>query len=754
MTLAQASEQRKTDGPQGREATGEGGERQSGRAARRRSGRRLAVPALAAAAVAGAVLFAFLPVLHNGFVPLDDPENFLSNPAYRGLGPAQLGWMWTARHMGHYIPLTWMTLGADYLLWGMDPAGYHRTSLALHLANALLLLALAWRLLELAWPAQGRHAGAPPGSVAPPPGAAPAGPVPPPDGTVVPPRAAAAALHATPAPVAPPQAAVVPSPAAVAAGAVTAALAFGVHPLRVESVAWVSERRDVLCGFFVLLTLLAYVGAKSAATAGRPGRRRGLLAAAAGLYAAALLSKGIAVALPVALVALDAVLPARAAGPRRPEGEGGTGLAGGWREPRPGGPERPEGEGGTGSAGGRREPGGAGPERPRSPDVMAGPGRVAWGEKLPFFALAAASAAVTLWASRPVLVPAARLGISARLAAAAYGLGFYLQHTFWPVHVPFLVPWLAGVELGRPAFAWRAAALGALAVALATLGRRSAAARAAAGALAVYAAFVLPVSGLLQAGPQLAAPRYSYLSCLPWALLAGAAVTRFLAGRRTRGGEEEARGERAQGEKEADGEARREAVRVGGRPAPSWRWAAALGVVAAASWFLVSATRREVGRWHDDFTFSAAGIASAPTAWAPRFTLARALLRAGRWREAAAQVRTGLAYSPAAVPLDVMGALLFATCPDGAVRSGPQALALAERAARATSYRGAAALEALAAAHAESGDFVRAREAAERALALCREHPRADPRVALRLAPALALYSRGRPLRLAAGDWS
>src|SRR5262245_66244332 len=61
---------------------------------------------------------AFAPTLGNGFVDWDDGQNLVYNPAYRGLGPAQLRWMWTSFHMGHYIPLTWMTFGLDYLVWG------------------------------------------------------------------------------------------------------------------------------------------------------------------------------------------------------------------------------------------------------------------------------------------------------------------------------------------------------------------------------------------------------------------------------------------------------------------------------------------------------------------------------------------------------------------------------------------------------------------------------------------------------------
>ena len=90
-------------------------------------------------------LTAFLPTLGNGFASWDDALNFLDNPHYRGLGPAQLRWMFTTFHAGHYIPLTWLSLGLDYLLWGLYPAGYHLTSLLLHAATALALAVLTWQ---------------------------------------------------------------------------------------------------------------------------------------------------------------------------------------------------------------------------------------------------------------------------------------------------------------------------------------------------------------------------------------------------------------------------------------------------------------------------------------------------------------------------------------------------------------------------------------------------------------------------------
>src|SRR5438128_5620023 len=151
------------------------------------------VPAL----IALVTFAAFLPALQTQFVNWDDHESFRDNPHYRGLAWTQLRWMWTT-HRGHYIPLTWMTLGLDYLLWGMNPLGYHLTSLLLHAANAVVFFFVVRRILTLALPSSERG-------------------------------------HAL----------------AVSAG--VAALVFAIHPLRVESVAWVTERRDVLSGLCYLV---------------------------------------------------------------------------------------------------------------------------------------------------------------------------------------------------------------------------------------------------------------------------------------------------------------------------------------------------------------------------------------------------------------------------------------------------------------------------------------------------------------------
>ena len=95
----------------------------------------------------GAVLLAFSPVFDAGFVSWDDPIAASENPHIHGLTGENLRWMFTHAY-GHYMPLTWITLGLDYTLWGMDPKGYHATNMAFHALNALLLYFVLQALLR------------------------------------------------------------------------------------------------------------------------------------------------------------------------------------------------------------------------------------------------------------------------------------------------------------------------------------------------------------------------------------------------------------------------------------------------------------------------------------------------------------------------------------------------------------------------------------------------------------------------------
>src|SRR6185503_700031 len=207
-------------------------------------------------AIALVTLLAFLPALQGQFVSWDDPLNFLNNPSYRGLGAAQLKWMWTTTLTGHYIPITWMTLGLNYVLGGMHPFGYHLVNLLLHACNAVLLYFLALRLYRAAGlPADSNWKG-------------------------------------------------------VSVSAVFAALFFALHPLRVESVAWVTERRDVLSLFFFLTSVLCYLRAVRT-----PERFKLWYGVALAAFIAGVLSKAIVVTLPAALLLLN-VYPLRRLGGR------------------------------------------------------------------------------------------------------------------------------------------------------------------------------------------------------------------------------------------------------------------------------------------------------------------------------------------------------------------------------------------------------------------------------------------------------
>src|SRR5438093_452261 len=96
-----------------------------------------------------------------------------------------------------------------------------------------------------------------------------------------------------------------------------AALLFAIHPLRVESVVWVTERRDVLSGLFYLLAILVYLRACEQGASGRGGYWLSVA-----VFVCALLSKSMVVNLPVVLLILD-VYPLRRLG----------GPIGWWSEP-------------------------------------------------------------------------------------------------------------------------------------------------------------------------------------------------------------------------------------------------------------------------------------------------------------------------------------------------------------------------------------------------------------------------------------
>ncbi len=232
------------------------------------------------------------------------------------------------------------------------------------------------------------------------------------------------------------------------------AAVFGLHPLHAESVAWVSERKDVLSGLFWIAALLAY--------AHYVERPRSLLRKAAVLaaFALALLAKPMAVTLPAVLLLLD-VWPL-----------GRIRFGNGLRARLPGGPR-------------------------------------VWLEKLPLFALAIAVAWITLRVqdSAGALFPLEQLSPAARAANALRSSAVYALQSVWPVGLAAFYPlplsghpsWQIGLSAGFAAAFSAAAIAGFRSVPYLMVG------------WLWYLVVLLPVIGIVQVGMQAHADRYTYL---------------------------------------------------------------------------------------------------------------------------------------------------------------------------------------------------------------------------------------------------
>ncbi len=229
--------------------------------------------------------------------------------------------------------------------------------------------------------------------------------------------------------------------------AMVAAL-FGIHPLRVESVAWAASRKDVLSGLFFLLALLSYL---------RYVRRRTIApyAALVLLFACGLMAKPVVVTLPFQLLLLDF-----------------------WPLGRLG--------------------------RPRAASLL----RLA-SEKLPLFALAAVASVVTYRAQQTgrAMEMLADLPFLSRLANAFVAYTGYLRHVVWPLELVFFYPHPGAGLPVRQVVA--SALLLALCTVAALLVRRRRPWLAVGWLL--YLGSLVPMIGLVQVGSQAMADRYTYL---------------------------------------------------------------------------------------------------------------------------------------------------------------------------------------------------------------------------------------------------
>lgn len=207
------------------------------------------VSARSVAFAAGVIsLLVLLRSLSCDFVNFDDQESVLENAAIRSIDLNMLVSSFSTSMFGFWMPLTWISYSVDYHFWGLNPVGYHLTNIVLHAVNTGLVVLVADRLLG----GDTRGAGEK--------------------------RLYPAML-------------------------LIAGLLWGIHPLRVESVTWVTERKDVLNGLFAISSLLAYLRYVKTRESGAAAWRSYLLSLV--LFACSLMAKPVTVVLPLMFLVLD-----------------------------------------------------------------------------------------------------------------------------------------------------------------------------------------------------------------------------------------------------------------------------------------------------------------------------------------------------------------------------------------------------------------------------------------------------------------
>ena len=379
-----------------------------------------------AAAVGLAIWFVFRGVAGGGLLQWDDDINVQYNVHVHGLSWANVRWMFTdAHYMRRYLPLGWLRWAADYQFYGPGPRSFHVGNLIFHVADGILLFVLIRQMLRLL-----------------------------------------------------PSAADGPRPWAVLA-AVIGALSWAIHPLRVETVSWISTGQYCQLVFFLLLSFFAYLAVARSPAAAASWRRPafGISVAA---FACSLLTYPAALGYAGVLVVLDILVLRRC------------------------------------------PPSGIGRDSERA---------WIWIEKIPFAVVTAAVMAATLvsryqargiWQPPPTL---AQFGLGSRVMQAFYVWAYYLWKPFWPVH---LAPVYTTLVNFRPAdwpFVASAAAILAISGLLFWKWRQWP------GILALWLCYLIllvPMLGVSE-HPHYTNDRYCYLAAIPWSV--GVAVLLLRCGR-------------------------------------------------------------------------------------------------------------------------------------------------------------------------------------------------------------------------------
>jgi hypothetical protein len=373
---------------------------------------------LACLFLAFAAFAIYWPARHYAFVDYDDDDYVFNNPVVRaGLSWPNFVWAFDDQHACNWHPLTWLSHMADCQFFGTNPGAMHLENVFFHCANSVLLLLLLNSMTRLRSEASAAQAGA------------------------------------------------------FWRSTMVAAL-FALHPLRVESVAWIAERKDVLSGFFFMLTLLFYASHAKKQTDNSKFQKNNFYRLSLICFVLGLLSKPMLVTVPIILLLLDF-----------------------WPL-----------------------------KRFTIDDLRFTIGRLLR-EKIPFFALSIIAGIITLFAQRAGggWTPA-ETHFFPRMASVVIGYWNYVEKLFWPQNLSFL--YLRPDKISAAGFFLAAFALIAISAAAAFQLRRR-------PWFAVgwlwFLVMLLPVSGLLQIGRLSIADRYTYLPAIGFYIVAVWGIADLLA---------------------------------------------------------------------------------------------------------------------------------------------------------------------------------------------------------------------------------
>jgi protein O-mannosyl-transferase len=365
----------------------------------------------------------YLTALRNGFVEFDDNLYIYDNPHIRTLNLTFFQWSFSDFYAANWHPLTWISHALDYAIWGLNPLGHHLTNIIFHASNTFVVVLLVICLLKARkGPTMSSEV---PGFL---------------------------------------------SEQMILLAAGVTGLLFGLHPLHVESVAWVAERKDLLCALFFLLSIMQYTDyIKSVSHGSTLG---GLLRQyydkyyllAVVFFILALLSKPMAVTLPVVLLILD------------------------WYPF----------------------------QRIQSFQTF----RQALLEKIPFFTLSLFSSIITILAQRAegAIRSTEIIPLSARVLVGAGSLVAYLWKILWPLDLVPYYPYPGHISILSIKYLSTIALVIGITVVCLVLAKQQ---KLWLTVWGIYVVTLLPVLGIVQVGDQSMADRYMYLPSLGPFLIMG-----------------------------------------------------------------------------------------------------------------------------------------------------------------------------------------------------------------------------------------